>query len=84
MHVRILNKLSNFMQVLNSIAKHYTKNEYFPKHILITAIYLLERQKLNHKKYYEQEINMGNFLQATEHDVHMYAKFGKLTFYVLL
>jgi hypothetical protein len=49
------------MQVLNSIAKHYTKNEYFPKHILITAFYLLERQKLNHKKYYEQEINMGIF-----------------------
>jgi hypothetical protein len=27
---------------------------------------------------------MDNFLQATEHDVHMYAKFGDFTFYVFL
>jgi hypothetical protein len=32
----ILNKLSNFMQVLNNIRKHPIKNEYFPKHILFT------------------------------------------------
>jgi hypothetical protein len=25
---------------------------------------------------------MGNFVQATENDVHMYEKFGGLTFYV--
>jgi hypothetical protein len=24
---------------------------------------------------------MGNFVQTTENDVHMYAKFGGLTFY---
>jgi hypothetical protein len=41
MHVRIIKNLSDFMQVLNNIGKHYTKNEYFPKHIGITAIYLL-------------------------------------------
>jgi hypothetical protein len=27
---------------------------------------------------------MSNFLQATEHDVHMYAKFGDFIFYVFL
>jgi hypothetical protein len=27
---------------------------------------------------------MGNFVQATEHDVHTYAKFGDITFYVFL
>jgi hypothetical protein len=27
-------------------------------------------------------IIMGNFVQAMENDVHMYAKFGGLTFYV--
>jgi hypothetical protein len=27
---------------------------------------------------------MGNFLQAIEHDVHMYEKFGDFTFYVFL
>jgi hypothetical protein len=29
-------------------------------------------------------IIMGNFVQAMENDVHMYAKFGGLTFYVFL
>jgi hypothetical protein len=27
---------------------------------------------------------MDNFVQATEYDVHMYAKFGGLTFYAFL
>jgi hypothetical protein len=79
-----LNILSKFMQVLNIERKHYTKNEYFPKHILLTIIYLMQEQKLNHNKYSVQEINMSNFLQATEHDVHMYAKLGDLTFYAFL
>jgi hypothetical protein len=39
--------LSNFMQVLNSIRKHYTKNDYFPTYILFSIIYLLKEQKLN-------------------------------------
>ncbi len=29
-------------------------------------------------------IIMGNFVQAMENDVHMYAKFGGLTFYGIL
>jgi hypothetical protein len=49
-----LNKFSNFMQVLYSIRKHGTKNEYFPMHILFTTIYSLQEQKLNPNKYYEQ------------------------------
>jgi hypothetical protein len=76
-----LNKISDFMQVLNSIRKHPTKDEYFPMHILFTTIYLLQEQKLNHRNYSEWEINMDNFIQDTEHDVHMYEKFGDLTFY---
>jgi hypothetical protein len=51
-----------FMQVLNSIYKHPTKNEYFPKHILFSTIYLMQEQKLNHNKYFEQDINMRNFV----------------------
>jgi hypothetical protein len=73
-----LNKFSDFIHVLNSI-KHYTKNEYFPKHILFTATYLMQEQKWNPNKYSKQEINMSNFVQATRHDVHMYEKFGGLT-----
>jgi hypothetical protein len=33
--------ISDFMQDLNIKRKHYTKNEYFSKHILFTKIYLL-------------------------------------------
>jgi hypothetical protein len=58
-----LNVLSNFMQVPNNIRKHPTKNEYFPTHILSTTIYFLQKQKLNHNKYSEQELNMRIFLQ---------------------
>jgi hypothetical protein len=42
---------------------------------LFTTIYSLKEQKLNHNKYSELELNMRNFSQATEHYVHMYAKF---------
>jgi hypothetical protein len=43
-----LNKLYDFIQVLYSTRKHYTKVEYFPKHILFITIYLLLNEKLNH------------------------------------
>jgi hypothetical protein len=56
----------------------------FPMHILITTIYSLQEQKLNHYKESEQETNMGNFVQSIENDVHMYAKFGGLDLYIFL
>jgi hypothetical protein len=43
-----LNMLSDFMQVINIKRKHYTKNEYFPNHILFSTTYLLQEQKFNH------------------------------------
>jgi hypothetical protein len=36
-----LNMLCDFIQVVYSIRKHYTKIKYFPKHILFLTIYLL-------------------------------------------
>jgi hypothetical protein len=57
-----LTMLYDYMQVLHSIRKPCTKNEYFPMHILFTIIYLLLEQKLNHINYFEQEINMRNFV----------------------
>jgi hypothetical protein len=42
----ILTMISDFMQVINIKRKYYTKNEYFPKHILFFTIYLLQKQKL--------------------------------------
>jgi hypothetical protein len=77
-----LSMLFDFMQGLNSIRKHPTKIEYFSKHILFTTIYLLKKQKLNPNKYSEQEINMSNFVKATKHDVHMYAKVRDFNFYL--
>jgi hypothetical protein len=79
-----LNQFYDFIQVLHSIRKYPTKNEYFPMHNLFSTIYLLQEQKLNPNKYSEQEINMGNFVESTEYDVHMYATFGGLAFYAFL
>jgi hypothetical protein len=69
---------SNFIQVLHIKGRQPTKNEYFPKHILFTIIYLLREHKLNQKNYSKQEINMSNSVQATDNEVYMYAKFGCL------
>jgi hypothetical protein len=52
----------DFIQVLNSIKKHPTIDEYFSKHIPFTTIYLLLEQILNPGIYSEQEIIMSNFL----------------------
>jgi hypothetical protein len=56
-----LTMLFDFIQVLLSKRKHSTKDEYFPKYILFTTIYLLQEQKLNYNKYYKQTIIMSNF-----------------------
>jgi hypothetical protein len=40
-------------------------SEQLSKHILFTTIYLLQKQKLNHRNYSKQEIFMSNFIQAT-------------------
>jgi hypothetical protein len=53
-------------------------------HILCSTIYLLQEEILNHRNYFEQEINMTNFLQSTENDVHMYARFECLDVYGFL
>jgi hypothetical protein len=67
-----LNMLYDYMEVLNIKRKHYSKNEYFPKHIRFITIYLLQKPKLNPRNYYDQEINMRNFVEATDHHVHLY------------
>jgi hypothetical protein len=46
------------MQALYNAMKPSTKNEYFPKYILFSTIYLMQEQKLNPNKYSEQDINM--------------------------
>jgi hypothetical protein len=72
------------MQVLNSTRKHSTKNEYFPSHILFTIIYLLSEEILNHRNYFEQEINMINFAYATDCNVHMHASMQCIIMHIFL
>jgi hypothetical protein len=72
------------MQVLNIQRKYYTKNEYLPKQTIFTMIYLLYGQKLNPINYPEQKIIMRNFLYATDHDVHMYAKIKCMNMHIFL
>jgi hypothetical protein len=64
-----------------NIRKHYTKVEYFSKHILFITSYLLPNKKLNHKNNSMQGINMSNIVQSTEHELYMYAKFECLDVY---
>jgi hypothetical protein len=49
--------------------------------IPFTTIYLLHKQKLNHGNYFEGELNMENFVQDDEYDVHMYTKFQDVYMY---
>jgi hypothetical protein len=50
-------------------------------HIIITTIYSLQEPNLNHRNYFEQDLNMGNFVQPNEYDVHMYTKFQHVCMY---
>jgi hypothetical protein len=61
MRLALLTLFYDLIQVLHSIRKHPTKNEYFPMHTLFTTFYLLQDQKLNPRHYYEQELNMRIF-----------------------
>jgi hypothetical protein len=56
--------LFDFIQVLNILRKHSTKNEYFCMHILFTTIYLLYKQKLNHEKLFCTGIKYGKKISS--------------------
>jgi hypothetical protein len=52
--------------------------------VLFTTIYLWQEEILNPINYSKQEIIMSNFVQATEPEVYMYAKFEYFTHYVFV
>jgi hypothetical protein len=56
------NMLYDFIQVLKIKRKHPTKDYYFPMHILFLIVCLLLDYKLNPRNYYEQKINVINFV----------------------
>jgi hypothetical protein len=84
MHYMPHNLLSDFLQVLYSARKLSAKNYYFSNHILFSIIYLLREQRFIHNNNSMQETNMSNFVQATEDDIHMYAKIQDLIIYKFL
>jgi hypothetical protein len=61
MRFKNLTRVYDFIQLLNIKRSHSAKNDYFPMHILLTIIYLLQEQKLNPNKYYEQENKYEEF-----------------------
>jgi hypothetical protein len=64
----------NFLQVLYSARKFYTKKQYFPKHKLFYTLSLLQEQRLNPRNYSKQELIMGILVWAIDHDMNMHAK----------
>jgi hypothetical protein len=73
--------LYDFLQVLYSERKFYTKKQYFPKHKLFYAISLLQEQRLNPRNYSKQELIMGILVWAISHDMHMHAKIQSIRKY---
>jgi hypothetical protein len=53
--------LSDFIQVLHSSRKVYTKNYYFSNSKLFSTISLLQKQRLNPRTYSKQELIMERF-----------------------
>jgi hypothetical protein len=79
-----LNQLYDFIHIIYSTRKHYTKVEYFPRHNLFITIYLLLNQNLNHNNKSMQETNLSKFVKVTKNEVYMYAKFEYLDLYKTL
>jgi hypothetical protein len=46
--------------------------------ILYLLQFILQEQRLNPRNYFEQEINMENFIKAKEYGNNMYEKFQYL------
>jgi hypothetical protein len=73
--------LYDFLQVLYSARKFYTKKQYFPKHKLFYTLSLLQEQRLNPRNYSKQELIMIIFVWAIDHDMNMHAKIQSISKY---
>jgi hypothetical protein len=78
MRFKNLTRVYDFLQVLHTKRSYSTKNDYFTRHIYFTKIYLLQKQKLNYRNYFELEIIIRNCVYSTVHDAYMYATFEYL------
>jgi hypothetical protein len=48
----------DFIQVLHSVRKHYTKNKYFSDRNIFSTNSLMQKQRLNPRNYSKQELIM--------------------------
>jgi hypothetical protein len=64
----------DFIQVLHSVSKLYTKNSYFCNHNLFPTNSLLKKQILNPRNYSKQELTIELFMWATNNDINIYTK----------
>jgi hypothetical protein len=54
--------VSDFIQVLHSARKFYTKDLHFSNYKLFSTIYLLQKQRLNFRDYSKQALFMELFV----------------------
>jgi hypothetical protein len=73
--------LSDFLQVIYSAGKFYTKKQYFSKHKLFYTISLLQEQRLNPRNYCKNELIMGIFVWDINHDINTHAKIQSIRKY---
>jgi hypothetical protein len=62
------------MQVLNSQRSSTHQNYNFSNHRLFSTIFLLQKQRLNHRNYFKLELSMAISMSAANTDINMHAK----------
>jgi hypothetical protein len=66
---------SDFIYILHSARKFYTKTHHFSHYKSFSTISLRQKQRLNPRNYYKQELIMVLFVLSTGNDMNMHAKF---------
>jgi hypothetical protein len=64
----------DFIHVLHGARKLYTKNQHFSNPKIFSIISLLQKQRLNPRNYYKQELIMELFVHSTDNGMPMHAK----------
>jgi hypothetical protein len=59
-------QLSDFIQILHSARKFYTKTQHFYHSKSFSKIYLLQKHRLNPRNYSKQELIMELFYELLE------------------
>jgi hypothetical protein len=65
---------SDFIRTLDSTRKFYTKTQYFSHYKSFPSIFLLQKQRLNPRIYYIQELIMKLFVWSNGNSMNHHAK----------